>query len=313
MSSAAVATTSRSSNPPAGYHGCNPLDPISQKNLDDLYRQVRANPFKPTTVINLHPWELQLQQDRFIRGLRVPACEPGMMYAYLNIRNCVHGGGRYSTDDQVALTRVFTAIKPIDQLSSPVAAAFLHSNSNKNSNNLKDRRGLVAYSVGIARRDGTVAARLVSLFLSIGLFAIVAVVRGEVGNAQRSDSATPLGRWRTVDDLTGKINSVVTIWEEDGKLYGRIERLINPDPNDPDPRCLRCSGDLKGQRLFGLRILWGLSKDGDQWTGGEILDPDNGKTYRCSLTVKDGGKKLRVRGFIGFSLLGRTQYWLRDE
>lgn len=157
------------------------------------------------------------------------------------------------------------------------------------------------------------AARLVSLFPSMALFAIATLVGGEIGNAQRPDPATPLGRWTTVDDLTGKINSVVTIWEESGKLYGRIERLINPDPNDPDPRCLRCSGDLKGQRLLGLRILWDLRKDGDQWTGGEILDPDNGKIYRCSLTVKDGGKKLRVRGFIGFSLLGRTQYWLRDE
>jgi uncharacterized protein (DUF2147 family) len=110
----------------------------------------------------------------------------------------------------------------------------------------------------------------------------------------------------------GQINSAVIICEEDGKLYGRIERLINPDPQDPDPRCLQCSGDLKNQRLLGLRILWGLSKDGDQSTSGEILDPDNGKIYRCWLTVKDG-RKLRVRGFIGFSLVGRTQYRLRDK
>jgi len=154
---------------------------------------------------------------------------------------------------------------------------------------------------------------LVSSFLAIALSATATLVGGGAGYAQRPDPATPLGRWRTVDDLTGKINSVVTIWEEDGKLYGRIERLINPDPRDPDPRCLRCSGALKGQRLLGLRILWGLGKDGDQWTGGEILDPDNGKIYRCSLSVKDSGKKLRVRGFIGLSWLGRTQYWLRDE
>jgi len=181
------------------------------------------------------------------------------------------------------------------------------------SNNLKDRGGFVGYAVGIARRDGTVVARLISLFLSIVLFAIAALMEGEVGNAQPSDLATPIGRWRTVDDVTGKINSVVTIGEKEGKLYGRIERLINPDPNDADPRCRRCPGDLKGQRLLGLRILWGLRQDGDRWTGGEILDPDNGKIYSCSLTVKEGGKKLRVRGFIGFSLLGRTQYWLRDE
>ena len=79
------------------------------------------------------------------------------------------------------------------------------------------------------------AARPVRLFLSMALFAVATLVGAEVGNAERSDPFTPLGRWRTVDDLTGKINSVVTIWEEDGKLYGRIEWLINPDPNDPDP------------------------------------------------------------------------------
>jgi uncharacterized protein (DUF2147 family) len=115
-----------------------------------------------------------------------------------------------------------------------------------------------------------------------------------------------------VDDVTGKTNSVVRIWEDNGKLYGRIEKLIG-DPNDPDRRCIRCSGDLKNKRLVGLRILWDLTQDGDRWTGGEILDPDTGRIYRCSITLNDGGKKLKVRGFIGLSLLGRTEYWLRDE
>ena len=135
-----------------------------------------------------------------------------------------------------------------------------------------------------------------------------------VGSAQRADTTpAPVGRWKTVDDVTGKINSVVKIWDQDGKLYGQIEKLVDPDPNDPDPRCVRCSGDLKGKRLVGLQIIWDLKNDGDQWTGGQILDPDSGKTYRCSISIKDGGKKLRVRGFIGLSALGRTQYWLRDE
>jgi uncharacterized protein (DUF2147 family) len=166
----------------------------------------------------------------------------------------------------------------------------------------------------VALRGKTVVARLVSLLLNaIVLFAIVILAYAEAGNAQRMDTATPVGTWKTVDDVTGKINSVVKIWAEDGKLYGRIEKLINPDPNDPDPRCARCSGDLKGQRLIGLRIVWGLKKDGDQWSGGEILDPDSGKIYKCSIAVKGGGKKLKVRGFMGLSLLGRTEYWLRDE
>lgn len=157
-------------------------------------------------------------------------------------------------------------------------------------------------------------ARLLGLLLnSIVLPAIITLGYGEVRNPQTAESVTPVGLWKTVNDVTGRTDSVVRIWEDGGKLYGRIENLIDPDPNDPDPRCMRCSGALKGQRLVGLRILWGLSKNGEQWTGGEILDPDSGKTYRCSLTMSEGGKKLRVRGFIGFSLLGRTQYWIRDE
>jgi hypothetical protein len=110
--------------------------------------------------------------------------------------------------------------------------------------------------VGIVRENGAMAARLVGLLFSIVLLAIATFVYGEVGSAQRADTATPAGRWKTVDNVTGKIDSVVKIWEEDGKLYGRIERLINPDPNDPDPRCVRCSGDLKDKHLVGLRIIW---------------------------------------------------------
>jgi uncharacterized protein (DUF2147 family) len=126
-----------------------------------------------------------------------------------------------------------------------------------------------------------------------------------------SGSSTPVGRWKTVDDATGKQTSIVLIWQENGKLYGRVEKLV--DPPDPDARCVRCEGDLNGKRLIGLRILWDLTKDGDQWSGGKILDPDNGKAYKCLIALEDDGKKLRVHGYIGFSFLGRTQVWLRDN
>jgi uncharacterized protein (DUF2147 family) len=105
----------------------------------------------------------------------------------------------------------------------------------------------------------------------------------------------------------------VAIWEEDGKLYGKIEKLIDFDPNIPDPRCIYCPGDLKDKPVVGLRVLWDLRKDGDQWTGGMVLDPENGKSYRCIVAVQENGKTLKVRGYIGISLLGRTQYWLRDQ
>ena len=131
--------------------------------------------------------------------------------------------------------------------------------------------------------------------------------------AQVSSGPSPAGRWKTVDDATGEVKSLVLIWEENGSLYGKIEKLINPDPHDPDPRCNRCEGELKDKPLVGLRILWDFKKDGDRWSGGKVLDPDNGKIYKCYLAMENGGKKLKVRGFIGVSVLGRTQYWLRVE
>jgi uncharacterized protein (DUF2147 family) len=131
--------------------------------------------------------------------------------------------------------------------------------------------------------------------------------------AQGVSTNSPIGRWKTVDDATGKIKSVVTIWEEAGKLYGQIQKLVDPDPKDPNPRCTPCTGEQKGHPVIGLRILWDLQKDGDAWSGGTILDPENGKTYKCLLSLEEGGEKLKVRGFIGVSLLGRTQYWLRDK
>jgi uncharacterized protein (DUF2147 family) len=131
--------------------------------------------------------------------------------------------------------------------------------------------------------------------------------------AQGASKNSPIGRWKTVDDATGKVKSVVTIWEEAGKLYGRIQKLVDPDPQDPNPRCTPCTGEQKGRPVIGLRILWDLQKDGDAWSGGTILDPESGKMYKCLLSLEDGGDKLKVRGFIGLSLLGRTQYWLRDR
>ena len=123
---------------------------------------------------------------------------------------------------------------------------------------------------------------------------------------------SPVGRWKTVDDATGKVKSEVVIWEDHNKLYGRVQKLLDPDVREPNPRCHDCTGEQKGKPVLGLKILWDLHKDGDGWSGGMILDPETGKIYKCLLALEDGGKKLKVRGFIGVSLLGRTQYWLRE-
>ena len=130
--------------------------------------------------------------------------------------------------------------------------------------------------------------------------------------AEDQTAKSPVGRWKTIDDITGKAKSVVLIWEEGGKLFGRVQKLVDPDPKDPNPTCDGCAGAQKGKPVVGMRILWDLQKDGDGWSGGTILDPATGKTYKCLLSVEEGGTKLKVRGFIGISLLGRTQYWLRE-
>jgi uncharacterized protein (DUF2147 family) len=123
--------------------------------------------------------------------------------------------------------------------------------------------------------------------------------------------ASPVGRWKTVDDATGKVKSIVAIREENGELYGTIETLF--DPPVPRPTCFLCSGALKDRPLVGLPVLWGFGQDGSQWSGGQVLDPESGKIYRASLALEDGGTKLRLRGYIGIPLLGRTEYWMRAQ
>ncbi len=153
---------------------------------------------------------------------------------------------------------------------------------------------------------------ILCLVLSV-LYGSVFAPADKLGTGEESSARnSPVGLWKTVDDVTGKVKSIVTIWEESGKLYGRVQKLVNPDPQDRNPRCNDCTGDQKGKPVIGLRILWDLQRDGDGWSGGTILDPANGKTYRCQLALEEGGMKLKVRGFIGISLLGRTQHWLRE-
>jgi uncharacterized protein (DUF2147 family) len=131
--------------------------------------------------------------------------------------------------------------------------------------------------------------------------------------AQDDAQPTPVGRWQTIDDKTKKPKSIVQIWEEDGKLKGRIEELLDPNRPEPDPVCKKCEGEKKDQPIRGMTILWGVKKSGDTWDGGRILDPNNGKVYRVNLTPTDGGKKLMVRGYMGIALIGRTQEWVRVE
>ncbi len=116
------------------------------------------------------------------------------------------------------------------------------------------------------------------------------------------------GLWRTIDDNTGTAKSHVEIYEKNGKVYGKVKAIMNPEKQDVV--CDNCEGADKDKPVIGLVIIRELEKDGSEYNDGKILDPETGKLYKCYIELQDDGR-LKVRGYIGFSLLGRTQYWER--
>ena len=116
-----------------------------------------------------------------------------------------------------------------------------------------------------------------------------------------------LGRWKTIDDETGKAVSIVEIYESKGKIYGRVVDLLIP--SDRNKTCTKCEGADKDKPVMGLTVIKGLIKEDNQYKG-KILDPKHGRIYQCTLQLETKDK-LKVRGYVGISLLGRTQYWHR--
>jgi uncharacterized protein (DUF2147 family) len=122
------------------------------------------------------------------------------------------------------------------------------------------------------------------------------------------NSQSIVGKWKTIDDTTGEAKSIVEVFSKSGKIYAKVVEIL--DPANKNSVCKKCSGEDKNKPILGLTIIKGLSKDGSEYNSGEILDPNNGKSYKCALSL-ESKDKLKVRGYIGFSLLGRTQYWHR--
>ena len=121
---------------------------------------------------------------------------------------------------------------------------------------------------------------------------------------------SPVGQWHTLDEKTGELKSMVIIFEQQGVMKGRVEKVLRKDA-DPAAKCDKCSDDRKNQPVVGLEIIRGAKKASGKnvWEDGEILDPENGKTYSLRLTPIENGAKLEVRG--SFGPIGRTQTWVR--
>lgn len=136
-------------------------------------------------------------------------------------------------------------------------------------------------------------------------------------SAAYADLSSPAGLWRTIDDVSKRPKSIVRIWERDGKFFGRVERIFFFDPGQKRPGfCTECTGPRKNKPIVGMVILWDLRKDPSDrfaWTGGHILDPKTGKMYNANMTLTQQGRALDVRGYVGISLLGRTQTWVRIQ
>jgi uncharacterized protein (DUF2147 family) len=125
--------------------------------------------------------------------------------------------------------------------------------------------------------------------------------------------ATPAGLWKTIDDNTKKERSLVRISEAGGVYTGRIEKSLDPDSKGPTT-CEKCTDERKGQPLIGMALIRNIKANADDkevFDSGDIIDPDNGKTYKLRLKPLEGGKKLEVRGYIG--PFYRNQTWIRVE
>lgn len=143
---------------------------------------------------------------------------------------------------------------------------------------------------------------LASVLIAVGCILLPAAGQAATGS--------PVGLWKTIDDQTGQAKSLVRIEQHNGVLTGRVEKILTSGREDAV--CEACEGELKDQPIVGMTIIEGLKLDDDQYEGGTILDPNNGKTYKCIVWLDDKGQ-LNVRGYIGLPLLGRSQVWLRAQ
>ena len=144
---------------------------------------------------------------------------------------------------------------------------------------------------------------------------VVACLLACAAFAAAAQATSPAGVWRTIDDNTKKDKSLVRIVETGGVYTGKVEKLLDPE-TPKDAVCKDCSDDRKDKPILGLTIVRNMKQSADDkavFEGGDILDPNNGKVYQSKMKLVDNGSKLEVRGFIGISLLGRTQTWIRAE
>lgn len=149
------------------------------------------------------------------------------------------------------------------------------------------------------------------------VFALVMIVSFNLFStayAYETPKTSPIGYWRTIDDVTGKPKSIVQIWKTDENiLMGRVVKIFPKVGESENKLCTACKGGNHNQPIVGMVILSKLKYQSPNWKGGQILDPHSGKTYRCALNITENGKKLKVHGYLGLPVFGRSQIWERVD
>lgn len=172
--------------------------------------------------------------------------------------------------------------------------------------------GWVARAAGLlaaaAPRLATFRAAAAPALIALAGFFMAPAAQAQT--AQPQHLASPVGLWKTIDDETRQPKSLVRIVEQDGTLAGRVERILT---DKPDAVCEKCTDERRDRPIVGMTIITGMKRVGEQWEGGRILDPANGKVYGSLMRLLDGGRRLEVRGYVGVPMLGRSQTWLREE
>lgn len=124
-------------------------------------------------------------------------------------------------------------------------------------------------------------------------------------------STTPVGLWQAVDDDTKQPTGWFLITDHNGVYDGIIAKMFLKPGQDPNVVCAQCKDDRRNHPWLGLEIIRGMKQDGDKFVDGTILDPRDGKVYKAVMHVTPDGQTLVVRGYIGFELLGKNEYWTR--
>jgi len=131
------------------------------------------------------------------------------------------------------------------------------------------------------------------------------------GAALAQDAGSIVGLWKTFDDDTNQPAALVQISEQNGLFVGKVTKILDPSGL---PTCAKCTDYRKDKPVVGMEILSGLKKDGENmYSGGRILDPDDGEIYRADIKLLDQGNKLDLRAYLGIPLIGRTQSWMREK